>query len=363
MNPTQPQGNYLENLENGLARLRQMVNDSNKSENFNQKVIEKIKTIDVRLAVLREQAINIVNLVKQLKSNISENSAELSSNKKIIQTLDEKILAVNQEKESLNAEIARLTSGQSDAATELNAQIQRQEATIKELTQKMSEKENEFLNQQKMQGEDFNAKDAQKLQQIQELGQQIEQLEKSVTEKEAQLSQLNQEMADAIREKQNVIDILRESSGGVNAELSKLREENKMLIDKIITSTNVIANALKALEEIRSNPDLADIDAKIAQTNAIIEEITGILTGSGAPVSSVEGESPANDGDFREVGTGGYKRGKKRGGFFANYDVDKNRKSRKSSTRNSSSYSNKSKKSKKTRKQKKRRSSRSSFRF
>jgi chromosome segregation ATPase len=145
-----PQGNYLENLENGLARLRQMVNDSNQSGNFNQKIIEKIKSIDQKLAVLKDQAIKIVNLVKQLKSNISENSAEFASNKEQIQRLNEQILALNQEKESLNAEIARLTSGQSDAASELNAQIQRQEAQIQELTQKMGEKENEFLDQQKI---------------------------------------------------------------------------------------------------------------------------------------------------------------------------------------------------------------------
>jgi DNA repair exonuclease SbcCD ATPase subunit len=246
----------------------------------------------------------------------------------------------------------------------------------------MSEKENEFLNQQKTQGEEFNAKDAKKLEQIQQLGKQIEQLKQSVTDKEAQLSQLTKKMADAIQAKQTEIDELRENSGGVNGELLKLQDENKMLIKKIIDSTNIIVNALNALEEIRkrNNPEnLADIDAKIAETNAIIDEISGILTndstqtndnlppppGQGGPSTPRKGGplTPGQGGPLEPFHTGvqEYKK-KRRGGFFANYDVDKNRKSRKSSTRNSSSYS-KSKKSKKTRKQKKRRSSRSSFRF
>jgi DNA repair exonuclease SbcCD ATPase subunit len=255
----QPQGNYLENLDNGLARLQQMVNDSNKSENFNQNIIGKIKGIDEKLLVLKQQANQIVNLVKQLKTSITNESLEFASNKEQIERLNQQILALNQEKETLNAEIARLTSGQSDAASELNAQIQRQEAKIQELIQKMEQRESEFLNQQKMQGEEFNAKDAKKLEQIQKMGQQIEELKQSATEKEAQLSQLTKEMGDAIREKQSVIDILRESSGGVNDELSKLRDENKMLIKKIIDSTNIIVNALNALEEIR----------KISATSAV----------------------------------------------------------------------------------------------
>jgi chromosome segregation ATPase len=373
------QGNYLDNLEQGLNKLRELVDNSKtNSGDFNQKVIAKIRTIDDRLALLREQVVKIVDLVNQLRLSIKTNTLDVDANKEEIQRLTQQIAELNQEKETLNAEIARLSSGQSEASAELTKQIQSQEAKILELTQKMEQREAQILEQQKIREGEFSTKEAANLQKIQELGQQIEEMKLSVAEKENQLAQINQQMAQSIQEKQNEIDQLRAASGGVNEEMVRLQNENKQLIAKIIDSTNVIVAAVNALDEIRNqtNPEnLPEIDAKIAETNKIVDELTDILTGASSgngpsqPQPQPQPQQQQQPQSRREDYYSGTKNSNKKGGFFANFDVEKNRKSRKSSnrsssrssrsSRSSSSRSKKSKRGKKTRKQKRR----SSFRF
>ncbi len=337
---------YLADLDSGLLRLRNFVNQTNKmtSGDFNKTIIEKIGSIDQKLVILRQQALIIVARVKELKERIDNDNRNYTTNKDELQKLKQEMETLTQEKGALQGEITRITTGQSSAAAELNNQIQEKNSKIEELTQEMEKREKKFMDQQKKQSEDFTAKDEQKLQQIQELNQQIEQAKQVVLEREAKLAQLNDQMVQAIQQKQSEINELRSVTGNVSQEMEQLKNENKMLIEKIIYSSNVISRALNVLEEIRRKSNTSnfdDIDKKIKDTNAVIDDITAILTGE----TSVAENTPQN--------IGGKRRKKMRGGFIANYDMNKNRKSRKTSTNSRSSSSLRSNK-KKSRKHKKR---------
>lgn len=380
---------YLARFQKQLDNLQELVSRSTAttSGDFNKKVVEKIGSINKKLAILMEQAQRIVSIVAQLKESINSENREYATNKDEIQNLREKLNELNQENQALQGQVTNITTGHGKISDELNKEIQTKNLKINELTQKMEQLEKELMNQQKIQGE-FTAKDEQKIKQIQDLNLKIDQLTQLVSEKETQLVQLNEKMLQDIREKQIEIDQLRSASGNVSGEIEQLKNENKALVEKITYSTDVIMTAINKLEEIRignNNPqNLKDIDEKIEEINKFIDKITSILTGasssdSGAPQpqqsqflkrSKQAGVIPVRNNTemLREKAEKydsgdqnvllknikrniGGKKHKMRGGFIANYDMKKNRKSRKSST-STSSYSSKSRIGKRTKKNK-----------
>ena len=372
---------YLARFQKQLDNLQELVSRSTAttSGDFNKKVVEKIGSINKKLAILMEQAQRIVSIVAQLKESINSENREYATNKDEIQNLREKLNELNQENQALQGQVTNITTGHGKISDELNKEIQTKNLKINELTQKMEQLEKELMNQQKIQGE-FTAKDEQKIKQIQDLNLKIDQLTQLVSEKETQLVQLNEKMLQDIREKQIEIDQLRSASGNVSGEIEQLKNENKALVEKITYSTDVIMTAINKLEEIRignNNPqNLKDIDEKIEEINKFIDKITSILTGasssdSGAPqpqsqflkrskqagvipvqnnTEMLRRKAESYDDDQERRKTGG-KKHKMRGGFIANYDMKKNRKSRKSST-STSSYSSKSRIGKRTKKNK-----------
>ena len=350
---------FLQNFDESLDNLKKMVqNRADTSSEYNNMVISKIRSIDEKLSVLKQKAIEIASLVKQLKGITKDNKSELDQNRLQVKQLNDELARLEREKAELQEEIQNLTSKSGANIQEMQTQIDDKNTEVERLNKQIEEREKEMLNNQKMQGEEFSSKGQEHAQEIATLNAEIERLKAEIQQRENDMQKLMENVKNATDEHLRTIEELKTGSQGVNEQIQQLNERNNALVQKIIEATNIINIALKQMLELKEKnrtQNSSEIDAKIAETNALIQEIYDILNMSGdnpsppSPSPPTQGEvfSPLIEQQSQQTQqrpvirrspstyTRPWRGGKKtrkhrmkkgmRGGFIAIYDNSKSR--------------------------------------
>ena len=280
---------FLQNFDESLDNLKKMVqNRADTSSEYNNMVISKIRSIDEKLSVLKQKAIEIASLVKQLKGITKDNKSELDQNRLQVKQLNDELARLEREKAELQEEIQNLTSKSGANIQEMQTQIDSKNVEVERLNKQIEEREKEMLNNQKMQGEEFSSKGQEQMQkhaqEIATLNAEIERLKSEIQQRENDMQKLMENVKNATDEHLRTIEELKTGSQGVNEQIQQLNERNNALVQKIIEATNIINIALKQMLELKDKnrtQNSSEIDAKIAETNALIQEIYDILNMSG----------------------------------------------------------------------------------
>jgi chromosome segregation ATPase len=283
---------FLTNFDESLKNLQGLVeNRAQTSGEYNDMVLSKIRTIDEKLGMLRDKAKEVAELVKRLKGYLRDKGGDLKQNRLQIKQLTDDLGRIEREKAELQQEIQNLTSKSGADVQQIQQQLDQARAEIDRLNKQVEDREREVLNQQQMQGEELNAKNQEQLQQhsqeIAALNQQIEALNGQVQQKENEMQQLIENTRKATDQHLEEIEGLKMGSQDVNSKINELTQQNNALVQKIIDATNIINVALRemvVLKDRNRNQNSAAIDAKIAETNQLIQEIYDILNGSSGDV-------------------------------------------------------------------------------
>ncbi len=283
---------FLANFDESLKNLQGLVeNRAQTSGEYNDMVLSKIRSIDEKLGMLRDKAKEVAELVKKLKGYLRDKGGELKQNRLQIKQLTDDLGRIEREKAELQQEIQNLTSKSGADVQQIQQQLDQARAEIDRLNKQIEDREREVLNQQQMQGEELNAKNQEQLQQhsqeIAALNQQIEALNGQVQQKENEMQQLMENTRKATNQHLEEIEGLKTGSQDVNNKINELNQQNNALVQKIIDATNIINVALRemaVLKDRNRNQNSAAIDAKIAETNQLIQEIYDILNGSSGDV-------------------------------------------------------------------------------
>jgi hypothetical protein len=283
---------FLANFDESLKNLQGLVeNRQQTSGEYNDMVLSKIRSIDEKLGMLRDKAKEVAELVKRLKGYLRDKGGELKQNRLQIKQLTDDLGRIEREKAELQQEIQNLTSKSGADVQQIQQQLDQAHAEIDRLNKQVEDREREVLSQQQMQGEELNAKNQEQLQQhsqeIAALNQQIEALNGQLQQKENEMQQLMENTRKATDQHLEEIEGLKMGSQDVNNKINELNQQNNALVQKIIDATNIINVALRemaVLKDRNRNQNSAAIDAKIAETNQLIQEIYDILNGSSGDV-------------------------------------------------------------------------------
>ena len=283
---------FLSKFDESLKNLQGLVeNRAQTSGEYNDMILSKIRTIDEKLMMLRDKANEVAELVKKLKGYLRDKGGDLKQNRLQIKQLTDELGRMEREQAELQQEIQNLTSKSGANVQQIQQQLDQAHAEIDRLNKQIEDREKEVLNQQQIQGEELNAKNQEQLQQhsqeIAALNQQLKELTDQVQQKENEMQELIENTRKATNQHLEEIEGLRTGSQDINERINQLTQQNNELVQKIIDATNIINVAIREMAALRDrnrNQNSAVIDAKIAETNQLIQEIYDILNGSSGDV-------------------------------------------------------------------------------
>ena len=303
---------FLAKFDDSLKRLSKLndiitKNTSNKKE-FSGFVLSKLQELNKKIK-------EIVDKIKQIKSQLVLLQGEVNQNTSGIQNKDAEIIKLNeqlkkltQEKNDLEEFINTETPKNTNKNVELQKEIDEKESKLRELETKnvALNNEKETLQKELSSRGDVQGQHAQEIQQLSEKNklevekmqqenlQQIQELQKQIADKDAQIQsnlQKIQSLEQQIVEKDKKIAEFESTSSNAqqqhqqNADAIKnandkiaqiesekivLQQMNDDLIKRIVAATEVINNATIQLEEL-TNQNFYDKSSE--DVNAIINEI------------------------------------------------------------------------------------------
>ena len=321
---------FLAKFDDSLRRLSKLndiisKNTTNKKE-FSAFVLSKLQELNVKIKEIVEKIKQIKSQLVLLQGSVNQNTSGIQNKDKEIAELKANLEKLTQEKKNLEDLINNEIPKNTNKNIELQKEIDEKESKLRELESKnaalMNEKEalqKELSNRGDLQGQhaqeiqqlsEKNKLEVEKMQQenikqIQELQkliadkdtqiqsnlQKIQSLEQQIVEKDKKIAELESTSTSVQQQQQQNVEVIKSANDKIaqleNEKLA-LQQMNDDLIKRIVAATEVINNATIQLEELtnqnfydKSNQDFIAIINEIeASLQQIINTIQGTATGT-----------------------------------------------------------------------------------
>jgi len=246
-------GNKIQELKSQLTTLEQQVTENNTN----------IQSRDANIQQLQAQIASLTAERDQLKQQMDElNQRTQAETQNLQQRIDQGEAQIRQLTEQ-NANLTQQIQELNEAATLRGNEAAAQSQAIQEHATKMEEQRQLHANELEQIKQQNNA-------QIDQLKQQIETNDKTMsdlqTNSSAEIQRLNQEFTALTQEK----DAAQAQILELQRQIEELRSQNDNLIQRIITATDAINEAMNALEQI-NNP--ADLQKNLQQADSLFNEV------------------------------------------------------------------------------------------
>ena len=280
------------NVLNNLNVARR--DNDNRKKQFTRLVIERLEALRTRIAPIIAQ-------IKQLRDQLIDLQNRMSVNDNGIAEKDAQIADLTRQLEGLNGQSADLNT-RLDASNQENARLQgeidqrEQRLRVLEDERNRIQAEKDAFEQELRNRGDVQAQHAEEInrlgnehaERMRELEQEIERLREEIAEKDRQIAANS---ANAQQDQQNNVNAVQELNNRINtleAEKAALEEDNRLLYERIIAATEAMNAASEHIRELSNeefyNESNREIDAKIAEIQALLEEINRTIVGAnGAP--------------------------------------------------------------------------------
>jgi chromosome segregation ATPase len=327
-----------------LSKLNDMIskNTTNKKE-FSAFVLSKLQELNVKIKEIVEKIKQIKSQLVLLQGSVNQNTSGIQNKDKEIADLKANLEKLTQEKKNLEDLINNEIPKNTNKNLELQKEIDEKESKLRELESKnvalMNEKEalqKELSNRGDLQGQhaqeiqqlsEKNKLEVEKMQQenikqIQELQKQIadkdtqiqsnlqkiQSLEQQIVEKDKKIAELESKSSSVQQQQQQNVEAIKSANDKIaqleNEKLA-LQQMNDDLIKRIVAATEVINNATIQLEELtnqnfydKSNQDFIAI---INEIEASLQQIINTIQGTGTVGQNVKNLLPPPPGSITNL--------------------------------------------------------------
>jgi chromosome segregation ATPase len=288
---------FLQDFQDNMNKLNGMNQKIQESliqkKEFSDKLVAKLKDINSKIQGLANQINQLKTNVDELKGNVNNNSNDVNDKDKQISELKQRISSLENEKQQMSQQLEILKKQNLDEKTSLQEQIDNNEAQIRKLTQDneaIKNQANDLANKGNMQSEQ-NKDLQQKLSSKEQNNQaQIDGLMNKIKEQDDKMIELQKELQNKTDEisshAKNVTENQAQAQNQINQlnqEISELKNENNILVQRIVDATQAIKTATENLEALANSVPNAESEQYINQLFSEIEKsiqnISGVIQG------------------------------------------------------------------------------------
>lgn len=250
-------GNKIKDLKDKLATLEQQVSMNNVNIENRDANVNRLQSQIERLTAERDE------LKKQIVDINQRSQAELQNLQQRIDQSEAQIRQLTEQNANLNQQIQELNNAATQRGNEAAAQSQ----AIQEHATKMEEQRQQHAAELEQMKQQNSA-------QMEQLKQQIEEKDRAMTELQAntaaEIQRLNEQLAALTQEK----DASQAQIAQLQQQIQQLTDQNNNLIQRIISATDAINEAMNALEKM-NNP--AELQQNLQQATALFQEVEASL--------------------------------------------------------------------------------------
>lgn len=263
-------------------------------------VNEKVKEINEKIRGLKEQLVVLQKEVAQnntgiqnrdanvnrLNAQIERLNAEKLELQNQIQTLNQNAQTLQQKIDECEAQMRDLTAKNQNliqqieelnrAASQSGEQGAAQAASIQRMTDEHAAQIEKLKQEQLVELDRLRQENEAKIAQLQEI---VNGCDKRISDANAQAAQISEQLNTVTRER----DEARNQVGQLQQQITQLQEENRNLIERIVAATQVINDAMDAIQGITNDPtqqqDIEELTKSFEEVESILQQISNVIQG------------------------------------------------------------------------------------